>query len=155
MYTVTTSTIFRSKIVDVPKVNQYGSLKLWAHLSLDRKYWKYLINGIENSPTPPPVPPPYPTTEKSNPPYPPPPQCPSQDSLTSPSPRQRTIPSPIPSPQEELTHPISRILSYDTDCVGKTRRYSLGIILLTGRPTDREIKTQYKILEIIYHPDKT
>ena len=38
--------------------------------------------------------------------------------------------------------------------VGKTRRYSLGILLLTGRPTEREIKTQYRRLEIIYHPDK-
>ena len=28
------------------------------------------------------------------------------------------------------------------------------IILLTGRPTDIEIKNQYMILAIIYHPDK-
>ena len=45
-------------------------------------------------------------------------------------------------------------LIYDTDRVEKTRRYSLGILLLTGRPTEREIKTQYRILVRISHPEK-
>ena len=80
----------------VPTVYRYGSLKLWAHLSLDDKYWKYLINGIINAPTPQTGPPPSPDTERAHPPSPPSPPCPSQAPSTSPPPRQRTRPSPIP-----------------------------------------------------------
>ena len=40
------------------------------------------------------------------------------------------------------------------DGVGKTRRNYMGIILLPGRNSEREIKTKYRILARIYHPDK-
>ena len=79
---------------------------------------------------------------------------PIQAPMTSPPPRQRLRPSPILSPRDEPTPPRSWTPIYDTDGVGKTRKYFLGILLLTGRPTDIEIKNQYMILAIIYHPDK-
>ena len=113
-----------------------------------------MINGIRNAPTPPPGPPLYPTTERAQPPYILSTPRNIQSPPTSPSPRQRKRHSPIPSQQEAPTPPRYRTPRYDMDGVGKIRRYSLGIILLTGRPTEREIKTQYSILEIIYHPDK-
>ena len=55
-------TLVQNIALIVPTIDQYGSLKLWAHLSLDDKYCKYLINGIGNSTTPPPVTPPSPNT---------------------------------------------------------------------------------------------
>ena len=73
----------------VSKVDLYGSLKLWAHLTLDKKYWKYLINGIGNAPTPPLVPLSFPTNERTHLPsthYPP---CPSKALPTLSPPRQK------------------------------------------------------------------
>ena len=67
----------------VPTVDRYGSLKLRAHLAIDKKYCKYLINRIGNAPTPPLVPLPSPTTERAQPPYTPSPPRPSQSPLTS------------------------------------------------------------------------
>ena len=40
--------------------------------------------------------------------------------------------SPVPSPQEAPTPPQSQTPRCDTDGVGKTRRYFLGVLLLTG-----------------------
>ena len=64
-------TLVHNIVSIVPTVDQYGSLKLWANLALDEKYWKYLINGIRNAPTNSLVPPPYPATEIEQPPSPP------------------------------------------------------------------------------------
>ena len=130
----------------IPTVYWCGSLKLWAHLALEEKYWKYLINGIVNSPTPPTGTHPTPTTERIHTPSPPSPPRPSQFPLTLPPPRQRKIFSPIPSPREAPIPPRAQKPRYDTDGVGKTRRDLLGILLLTGTPTEIEIKTQFIIL---------
>ena len=89
----------------VPTVDRYGSLKLWAHLALNDRYWKYLINGIINTPTPPPGPPPSPNTKRAQPPSPLSPPRPIQAPPTSPPPRHRERPSPTPSPQEAPTPP--------------------------------------------------
>ena len=114
-----------------------GSLKLWSHLDLDEKNWKYLINGIGNAPTPTPGPPPSPTNERAHPPSPPSPPRPSQAPPTLPPPRQSTRPSLIPSPQEAPTPPSSQTPRHDTYGVVKTRRDYMGILILTGRPTER------------------
>ena len=89
----------------VPKLYRYGSLKLWSHLALDDRYWKYLINGIGNTPTPTIGPPPSPNAKIAQPPSSPYPTRPGQAPHTSPPPRQRIRPSPIPSPREAPTPP--------------------------------------------------
>ena len=76
----------------LPTVDRYGSLKLWAHLALDGRYRKYLINVIGNTPTPPPVPPPSPNTKKAQPPSTPYTTCPSQATPTFYLPMQSKIP---------------------------------------------------------------
>ena len=86
-------------VIIVPTVDIYGSLNLWSHLALDDRYWKYLINGIVNTATPPPVPPTSPNTNKAQPPSFPSPTHPSQSPSISPPPRQSTRPSPVPSPR--------------------------------------------------------
>ena len=134
-------------------VDRYGSLKLWAHLSLDDKYCKYLINGIGNSTTPPPVTPPSPTTERAQPPSPPSTPRPSQSPSTSPPPSKGTRPSPIPSPREAPIPPRALTPRYDMEGVGKTRRYPLVLLLVTGIHK-REIKTQCRRLARIYHLGK-
>ena len=48
--------------------------------------------------------------------------------------------SPIPSPWEASTPLTYRTPKYYAYNVEGGRRYSLGVILLTGRPTDIEIK---------------
>ena len=80
----------------VSTVDRSGSLKLWAHLALDKKYCKYLINGLGNTPTYPLGPPNAPTAERPQLPYPHSPPRTSQSPPTPPPPRQRTRPSPIP-----------------------------------------------------------
>ena len=135
-------------------VDLYSSLKLWAYLTLYYRYWKYLINGIGNTATSPPVPPPSQNTKIAQPPSSPSTPRPIQTPPTSPPPRQSTRPSPKLSPREVPTPSISRTPRYDTGRVVKTGRDSLGVLLITGRSTEREIKTQYRILARIYHPDK-
>ena len=49
---------------------------------------------------------------------------------------------------------ISQTPIYDTNDVGKKRRDFLVILLLTGRPTEIEIKTQYRKLARMYYSDK-
>ena len=137
----------------VPVLDLYGSLKFLAQLFFDYRYWKYLIIEIRNARTPPPGPPTSPSTERAQPPSSPYPPRPSQAPLTSPPPRQRTRPSPIPSPREVPTPLRSQTPIYDTNGVGKIGKDSLGILLLTGSPTERDIKSQYRRLAIIYHPE--
>ena len=48
----------------------------------------------------------------------------------------------------------SQTQRYDTNDVGKNRRDFLVILLLTGRPTEIEIKTQYRKLARMYYSDK-
>ena len=67
----------------VPTVDRHGSLNIWAHLDLDNKYWKYLIDGIVNATTPLPGPPTSPTNKKAHPPSLPSPLCTCQDPPTS------------------------------------------------------------------------
>ena len=112
----------------------------YGHVTLDKSYWKYLINGIGNTPPPPPGPTPSQITKRSQPPSPPCPICPSKAPPTSHPPRQRKRPSPIPSTQEAPTPLRPQKPRCDTDGLGKTRRDYLGIIMLTKRPTNREIK---------------
>ena len=102
----------------------------------------------------PPGPPSSPNTKRSQPPSPPSQTRPIQALTISPPPSQKKIPSPIPSPREAPTPLLSQTLRYDMDGLGKTRRYSLGILQLTGRPTKRDIKIEYRRFAIIYHPDK-
>ena len=147
-------TLVKNIALIVSTVHIYGSLKLWAHLAFDDRYCKYLINGIGNTPTQPPGPPPSSNTNIAQPPSTPSPTRPSPGPLTLPPPCQKTRPSPIPSPQEAPTFPRDRTPICDTDVVGETRRDSLGILLLTGRPTEREIKTRYRRLARIYRPEK-
>ena len=99
----------------VPTIDQYGSLKLWAHLDIDDKYCKSMIDGIGNAPTPPQGPSPYTTNEIVQPTSSPSLPRPSQSPPTSPPLRQRTRPSPIPSPRESPTPPQSQTLIYDTE----------------------------------------
>ena len=82
-----------------PTVDRYVSLKLWAHLVLDEKYWKSLINEINNAATPPPGQPHSPDTERTKTTSPPSLPRPSQGPPTSPPPRQYTRPSSIPPSQ--------------------------------------------------------
>ena len=98
----------------VPTVDLFGSLNLWEHLSLDDKYWKYLINVIVNAPTPPPGPSTSPITERAQPPSTPSPPRPSQTPLTSPPQRQSTISSPIPLLWVAPTPPRYQTLRYAT-----------------------------------------
>ena len=91
----------------VPTIYQYGSLKLWAHLSLDDRYWKYLINGISNKLTPPPGPPTSSNTKIEQPHYSISPPFPSQGKTTLPPPSQSTRPAPVPSLWEAPTPPRS------------------------------------------------
>ena len=110
--------IVQNITIIVPTVDRYGSLKFWAYLDSDDKYWKYLINGIVNAPTPPQGSPPSPTTEREQPPSPPSPYHSSQAPPTSPPPRQITRPSPIPSPRYAPTSPRSQTWIYDTKFAG-------------------------------------
>ena len=123
--------------------------------AIDDKYWKYLINGIVNAPTHPQGTSPSQTTARTHPLSPPSTPSNIKALLNSSPPRQRTRPSSIPSPRRAPTPPpISQTARYDMDGVWKIRRDSLGILLLTGRSTKIKIKTQYRILERIYHPEK-
>ena len=141
-------------VIIVPTVYQYGSLGLWAHLALDNKYWKYLINGIVNAPTPTPGPPPFSDTEREQPPSPHSPLFPSQYPLTLYPPSQSTRPSPIPSTWEAPTTPkIPNTEIWYIRCKKKKKIFS------GYNPTYRETywminKTQYRRLARIYHPDK-
>ena len=130
-------TLVQNIAIIVPTVDQYGSLKLWSHLGLDDRYWKSLIKGIGNAPTPPPGTPTSPNNEREHQfsyPYPP---LPSQSPPTWPPSKKITRPSQIPSPREATTPPRARTPIYDTDGLGKTRRYLMDVILLIGRPTWR------------------
>ena len=117
-------TLVQNIVLIVLAVDRYGPLKLWSHLTLDESYWKYLINGLGNTQTPPQGPTPSKNTKRSQPPSPPSPTCPSQAPPTSHPQRQRTRPSPIPSPQEASTLLRARTPRYDTDGVEKKKIFA-------------------------------
>ena len=64
-------TLVHNTTLIITSVDIFCSLKSWAQLALDDKYWKNLLNGLGNAPTSPPGPPPAPTAEILQPPYPP------------------------------------------------------------------------------------
>ena len=53
----------------------------------------------------------------------------------------------------QSTPPKSRF-NFDPERVGKTKRDSLQILILSDFATEREVKTQCRRLARIYHPDK-
>ena len=130
-------TLVHNIAIVFPTVDRFGSLTLWSHLTLDNEYWKYLINGFGNPPTPLSGPPPSPDAEIPHSLSPPSPPRLSQVPPTLPPPSKRTRPSPIPSPWEAPTPPWSQTPWYDMEGVGETGIYYLDILLITGRPTER------------------
>ena len=136
----------------IPGVDKNGALKTWAHFSIDDRYWRHLISGLGTSSTSaPPAPPPTPSKERTHqsplPPRQPPPSAPTPPE----SARARVVPSTTP-PARAASSPPMR--AYNNYGVGKTRKYSMRILNLSGEATEREVKTNYQKIARIYHQDK-
>ena len=159
-----------------PNIGKTGALREWIHLALDDGYWKYLIANIgRTAPSSPPRDPPEPAESEpaepepadhqtpNTPPNTPPNSRPPPTTPNAPTPEtpprqgQRDIPlsPPIrsPPPRRPTTPPRERF-HFDPANVGKTKMDSLRILRLENDATERQVKTQYRRLARIYHPDK-
>ena len=149
----------------LPCIGKTGTMNEWVHYALDNGYWKYLIANLGNSPKPQPTQEPSTSSSQNKNGRYSPPNSPSENETPPPSPpslapwpryQARTPPETPQSPRTQnaqSTPPRSRF-NFDPESVGKTKRDSLRILLMTDFATEREVKTQYRQLARIYHPDK-
>ena len=63
-------------------------------------------------------------------------------------------PPQSPRTQHTRSTPPRSRFDFDPEGVGRTKRDSLRILLLTDFTAEREVKTQYRRLARVYHPDK-
>ena len=158
-------TIVQNIALLLPCIFKTGRMSEWVHYALDNGYWKYLIANLGNSPKPQPSQEPLTSSSQNENGRYSPPNSPSENETPPPSP-----PSPAPRPRSQArtppetpqsprtqnaqsTPPSSRF-NFHPERVGKTKRDSLRIILMTDFATEREVKTQYRRIACIYHSDK-
>ena len=137
----------------------------WVNYALYNGYWKYLISNLGNSPKPQPAHEPSTSSSRNENGWYYPPNPPSENETPPPSrpspapwPRSqaRTQPKTPQSPrmQNAQSTPTRSRFNFDPKRVGKTKHDSLRILHMTNFATEREVKTQYRRLARIYHPDK-
>ena len=135
----------------------------WVHYALDNGYWKYLISNLGNSPKPQPAH--EPSTSSSR----------NENGRYSPQihhqktklllpllPLQRRDRAPKQGLQPRRHSHHGRkthnplLLGRDSTLIQKEwgKQNAIRILLMTDFATDREVKTQYRQLARIYHPDK-
>ena len=149
----------------LPCIGKTGRMSEWVHYALDNGYWKYLISNLGNSPKPRPAHEPSTSSSRNENGRYSPQNPPSENETPPPSP-----PSPAPRPRSQVrtppetpqspwtqnaqsTPPRSRF-EFDPERVGEKKRDLLRILIMTDFATEREVKTQYRQLARIYHPDK-
>ena len=149
----------------LPCIGKTGRMSEWVHYALDNGYWKYLIANLGNSPKPQPTQEPSTSSSQNENGQYSPQNSPSENKTPPPSPpspaprprsQARTPPETPQSPrtQNAQSNPPRSGFNFDPERVGKTKRDSLQILLMTDFATEREVKTQYRRLARIYHPDK-
>ena len=152
-------------------MNKDGELRLWINIALDDVEWAYHIRKLQQPGVP--IQPPNPNRPRRQ----PNPQNANnqhdeesrdnhgeQQQQNPPPPRQdrrerrnhqhrhhyQYHPAP-PPPTPSANHHIN---DYNIDNVGRTAQDSLRAMGLRGNATPREIRTQFRDLSMIYHPDK-
>jgi hypothetical protein len=156
-------------------MNKNGELRLWINIALNEEEWTYHIRKLQQPGVP--IPPPNPNRPRRQPYHqqndsdheeearnnhdeqqqqnPPPPRHNHRERRNHPRQhhyqQHQPAPPPPPSTAPSTNHYIN---DYNIDNVGKTSHDSLRAMGLRDSATPREIRTQFRILSMIYHPDK-
>ena len=149
----TTRNYFKANfLILFPDLPEDANLSSWAHYARDPKFWKYLIKNLDNNPQVPrdwtpntgfcdPNDNGSPCSPHSRLSRPPPPSTRPNNAPLSPQP----ISSPPQSPPTSPTSPSSTFTATSSPQT---------ILELPKNPTLRHVKTNYRRLARLYHPDK-
>jgi hypothetical protein len=147
-----------TKEMEIKQVlNKDGKTSLWINIALDTALWEWHIEklrqpGVE-------IPPPDPNRRSSNTSSTPPPSPNNNNPPPSPPPRHNNAPSTPPRRRPNNHAPPSprsnhTSTNYDPELVNSNKNHALRALGLPRNATEREVRTKFRRLSMIYHPDK-
>jgi hypothetical protein len=159
-------------------MNKDGELRLWLEIALNEEEWTYRIKKLQHPGVP--IQPPNPNRpqqqpsthndtdndeeetshnhseqQQQNPPPPPPPPRHHRRERSNQYYRHHYQHHPAPPPPSSSIPSNNHYINdYNIENVGRTAHDSLRAMGLRDNATPREIRTQFRVLSMIYHPDK-